>query len=307
MTVVSMSKLHGLGNDFLVALEEIEVEAALASSDVRPDRATDGDRLGRLAAAMCDRHRGIGADGLIVARRPTSTGTVAMELRNADGKRAETSGNGLRCFAHALLGADAVAGSSIAVETDAGLRRCTLRAPAGASFGAATISVEMGEIAVVECSDEVVPEESWHGFGGSRPSEQWRAWRVDAGNPHLVLFAESICGIDMAAVGRDLGAAVAGGQNVEVVALCENPGEIALAVFERGVGVTLACGTGSVAAAAALRSAGLVPDDVVVSNPGGEVSVELSGPAAKPESVLTGPSVMIGTVSVQTDALVGMS
>ena len=225
MPDLTLAKLHALGNDFLVLI------------DGRGDQPADAE----LARALCDRTRGVGADGLI---RSTlrADGSATMELYNADGSRAEMSGNGISCLAQALSDAGLASGEEIVVETDAGRR--TVRLEGGRA------TVDMGDVVLKEEGD---------GF------------LVDVGNPHLVLKDE---GQDLEALGRahpDL--------NVELV-LPAGGGEIVMRVHERGVGVTDACGTGAVASAAAGREWGLSGDRTVVRQPGGHAEVDLSGPTA---------------------------
>jgi diaminopimelate epimerase len=276
MSVLTMVKYHGLGNDFLVALDGRGLDAAggelAGDTPAEPgsSRPTAGaDHVGELARALCDRHTGIGADGLLVLRAAVSGGDVRMELRNADGSRAETSGNGLRCFALAVIEAALVSGPEVAIETDAGVRRAVLGRRDGP--GCADVSVEMGRLRVLSLTplaDELLP--------GS-VALPWPAWFVDAGNPHLVLLAPCMEGVLIEAIGPTLEKMRSGGQNVEIVTRGPGTGELSLAVWERGVGVTLACGTGSVAAAAALYSAGISADRVLVHNPGGTAEVIVSG------------------------------
>ena len=192
-----------------------------------------------------------------------------MELRNADGSRAETSGNGLRCFALAVVRTGLVDGPEVYIETDAGLREAVLRSQDRP--GCADVSVEMGRLLVTPLSplaDGALP--------GS-VAQPWPAWFVDAGNPHLVVLAPCLEGVAMAEVGPRLEAGRPGGQNVEIVACEPGKEDLSLVVWERGAGVTLACGSGSVAAAAALHAAGLCNDQVRVHNPGGMAEVVLSG------------------------------
>ncbi len=115
MTSLTLAKHHGLGNDFLILLDL--------------DATTPIDAA--VARALCDRHRGIGADGLIRATRPDpadDSAALTFELRNADGSPAEMSGNGLRCLAHAALDAGLVyAGQPFVVATGAGPRPVTVR------------------------------------------------------------------------------------------------------------------------------------------------------------------------------------
>ncbi len=132
-----------------------------------------------------------------------------MELRNADGGRAETSGNGLRCFALSVIEAGLVPGPQVAIETDVGVRQAVV-ASNGAS-GCAEVSVEMGCLKVTSLSpvaDVLLP--------GS-VALPWPAWFVDAGNPHLVLLAPSLHAVAIAEVGPMLERMREGGQNVEIV------------------------------------------------------------------------------------------
>lgn len=270
MSTVSLLKYQALGNDFLVALEP----AGLAPDGV----------LGKeTVRALCDRHLGVGADGLILVHPPSSAEAVAaMELRNADGGRAETSGNGLRCLVLALVDAGRAEDGEVVIETDGG----EVRALVGPELqpGAADVRVSMGRARVRRAAE--------------RPLEGFSAWQVEVGNPHLVLIGASLSGLDIKAIGPGLEAAVPGGQNVEAVARVGDD-LLELAVWERGVGLTTACGSGSVAAAAAARAEGLVGGTVSVDNPGGRLVVELSGGSDEPDAVLSGPARRVARIEVE--------
>jgi len=268
---LQLSKYHGLGNDFLV-LVDLEDRHLLAPSVVRH---------------LCDRRRGVGADGLIRAAAARDGAAVAMELHNADGSRAETSGNGLRCLAQAVLEVGAVAGPDFVVCTPAGPRPVSVGP--GQSPGEVIVRVDMGV-------PQVGPDQSQPGRGRRRT--------VGMGNPHLVLMetatagaelaGEDLAGAELAELGTRMQAGHPDGINIELVTMGPGPGELSIRIWERGVGETLACGTGSVAAAAAARAWGLVGDQLVVHNPGGPLDVDLSGPTA----VLTGPSQKVATIRV---------
>jgi diaminopimelate epimerase len=274
-----LTKHHGLGNDFLIVLD--------------PDAThpLDAER----ARALCDRHTGVGADGVIRAT-PASGGRalVRMELRNADGSPAEMSGNGIRCLGQALLvwwpGVDAGPGGEIAIETDAGLRTLTVHGPEGPAT--VVLSVAMGR-AVVEGE---APE--WTGGPVAR------ALRVGMGNPHLVLDlsaagAEAAADVDLLALGEAANAKIEGGANVHLLtAGAGEAGEgIAIRTYERGVGPTRACGTGACAAAVAARVWGLAGGQVPVAMEGGRAEVTL-GPSADDEVVLRGPATYVGAVEL---------
>ncbi len=253
MRTVNLVKHHGLGNDFLVLVDLDERFA--------------GD-LGELARVACHRRTGVGADGLIRVT-PGRDGAVAtMELRNADGSRAEMSGNGIRCLVQALADAEAGLAGEVVIATDAGPRRCTLH-PEDAP-GRRLVSVEMGEVRVVALDMD-------------------RA-EVDVGNPHLVVRVADTTGADLAALG-----AAHPDRNVELVRPGPGAGEVTMRVHERGVGETLACGTGAVAAAAVARGWELAGNEVTVHMPGGAATVTLDGDAA----TLTGPVERIARVELE--------
>ncbi len=297
MGVLALVKLHGLGNDFLACLDGEALDAAAGELAVSQSGL---DRVAGLAWALCDRHFGIGADGLLVLRDPVSGGDVRMELRNADGGRAETSGNGLRCFALAVIEAGIVSGPAVAIETDAGTRRAAV--VSRGTDGSGDVTVEMGTVRTAR--SEPVAEA---GLPGSR-SLPWPAWSVDAGNPHLVLLAPALGGIALCTIGPELENRRPGGQNVEFVAYEPAKAMISLVVWERGAGATLACGSGSVAAAAALHSAGISPPVVRVHNPGGTAEVSLAGddPLAV-TAQLGGPVQKIARVEIDPRELRGPS
>jgi len=265
--ILRFSKHHGAGNDFLVMVD---------LDDVTP---LDGT----LARALCHRRFGVGADGVI---RILAGGTVAdltMDLRNADGSVAEMTGNGMRCLAQAAVAIGLVDPPTFTVSTLAGVR--TVEYQAGAVPGSATASVDMG---VVE-------------LGPDQPQQfaERRARRVDTGNPHLVLLGPDPMEVDVAELGPRLQAVHPGGINVEFISVGPGPNAITLRVWERGVGETQACGTGSVAAAAAARSWGLVGETIDVHNPGGALQVMLTADGAR----LSGPVQRVAAVEVDVHEL----
>jgi diaminopimelate epimerase len=263
-------KYEALGNDFLLVI----------------DRRGDTPIGPKLAAALCDRHRGIGADGVIRLSESETGEALVFELTNADGSLAETSGNGLRCAALAAWDSGLAASTTLALETTGG----TAIAEVGRrSFAHAEVRVTMGHAAVTE-----IPS----------PLDGRRAFGVRTGNPHLVLLGGAIDEVDLRTVGPQLERAVVGGQNVEVVSV-DDRSHLALAVWERGAGITEACGSGSVASAAAAWSIGLVDDKVEVENPGGTLAVELTGDDVEnPFVILSGPARRIGTITIDLDDFV---
>lgn len=223
--------MHGCGNDFVL----IEGPAKLDPGRVR---------------ALCDRRRGIGADGLIVIT-PGRGGRHLVVVHNADGSVADACGNGYRCVARYLL--DRGNAASCELETPGGIVRAR-RDPAGIAL----------DLAAPELGDTLTLE-----HGGARLP----ARRVRVGNPNVVVFVDDVAGLDLPALAR-AARGEAGPANVEAVAV-RSSSELELRVEERGVGETLACGTGSCAAVAAALADGRLEADrpIGVTLPGGRLMV----------------------------------
>lgn len=247
MATIGISKHEGAGNDFLIMVD-LEDRVGLRVDEV---------------TWLADRHRGIGADGVITVTGPSGGGDVTMQLRNADGSPAEISGNGLRCVAHEVVRAGIVADGSFSVMTGAGLRRVHCDTPEGRR---AWTSADMGVVTVV---DEDLDNHEV---------------TVELGNPHLVVLLDSLDGLDAAHLGQQLQARRPGGINVEWIA--PRGDGLDLVVYERGVGLTLACGSGSCAAAVAARRLGICGDHVELANPGGTLVVDLAGDTARLSGVV---------------------
>jgi len=265
------AKGHGTGNDFVLLSDP---DGALQLSP-------------ELARALCDRHFGIGADGVLRAVRSVVAGVDQpaewfMDYRNADGSLAEMCGNGVRVFARYLIEEGLAEGPELAVATRAGLR--TVRADADGRF-----TVDMGPVQVL-------------GEGAVETGGQLLAGvAISVGNPHLACVIDGpVEAVDLASP-RVLGrVGQAGGVNVEVVRVI-GAREIAMRVHERGSGLTLSCGTGAVAAAAAAAwLAGERPDDWLaepwtVHVPGGTLAVTLDATT----SLLTGPAEIVARGSLE--------
>ncbi len=267
------TKHEGAGNDFLVVLDP-EDRIRLSVGQAR---------------LLAERHHGIGADGIIRVGPPRDGCDLSMHLLNADGGEAEMSGNGIRCLAQAAVDAGLVAPPRFSVSTAAGTRTVEYRP--GEQPGWARASVDMG---VARLGPDQAQE-----FGDRRVRT------VDVGNPHLVLLGPDTAGVDVAELGPKLQASFAGGINVEwITVMRDDEGELLdLRVWERGVGETLACGTGSVAAAAAARSWDAVgPGMVRVRNPGGVLEVTLGDDEGSP-TVLAGPVRKVADVDIHPGML----
>ncbi|MCV7032551.1 diaminopimelate epimerase [Mycobacterium sherrisii] len=271
-------KGHGTENDFVLLPD---LDAALP---LTPQR----------VAALCDRRRGLGADGVL--RITTASAAVAvgvldrlpdgvdggdwyMDYRNADGSVAQMCGNGVRVFAHYLRASGLESRDEFVVGSMAGPRTVTLHHTDATN---ADVTVDMGKANRLGSGEAVV--------GGRR----LRGLAIDVGNPHLAcvdpqLSDAELAVLDVAAPVQFDRAQFPDGVNVEVLTAAVD-GAVRIRVHERGVGETRSCGTGTVAAAvAALADAGADTGTLTVRVPGGDVTVTITDAT----SYLRGPSVLV--------------
>lgn len=259
------TKMHGQGNDFIVA-----GGAGISAAD-----------LPTLSARACDRHRGIGADGLIIV---TESAACAFRMRifNPDGSEPEMCGNGIRCaakfFLEKMTPGNQERGEDgrvvVTVETLAGARKILARFENGI---VGEMTVDMGapilapkDIPVNVDSDRAV------GIEFEAAGRRVTATCVSMGNPHAVIFVdEDPFGMDIS----QLGPAVENHPlfprrtNVEFVKVA-GPGELVMRVWERGAGETLACGTGACATLAAASLNGLSSRSAIIHLAGGDLKIE---------------------------------
>lgn len=266
MTQLTLTKHHGLGNDFLVVFHPGVAD------------------LPALARRVCDRRRGIGADGLLVGE--SAPGYAAqMVLYNADGSRAEMSGNGIRCFAQALAMRRGDTDDQ-RISTDAGDRLVTLTTTADPTLVHA--AVDMGEVAPIsEPAD-------WHAVLADplRPVRH-----LSVGNPHSVVCVDDVHEVDLVALGR-----IVPYVNLEVIEAGPEPHGITMRVHERGAGITEACGTGACASAWAAHEWGLVAaatEEIVVHMDGGDAKVRLHHPSPG-RVTLVGPAQYVATITIDS-------
>ncbi len=275
---MKFAKGHGTQNDF-VLLPDLDARLALAPPAV---------------AALCDRRRGLGADGVL--RVTTAGAAVAgggldrlpdgvapgdwyLDYRNADGSVAQMCGNGARVFAHYLRAAGLESRDEFVIGSLAGPRPVTVH---HADATHADITVDMGKANRLGIGEAIV---------GGRP---FAGLAIDVGNPHLACVDADLTAEGLAAV--DVGAPVSfdadqfpDGVTVEILT-APHGGAVSMRVHERGVGETRSCGTGTVAAAvAALAFTGTVTGTLQVRIPGGEVTVTIT----EATSCLRGPSVLV--------------
>ena len=265
-------KYHGTGNDF-VMFEDLQGVRLLTAE---------------LAIALCDRHTGIGADGVI--RVGSSEGSdFFMDHRNADGSLAQMCGNGIRCLAKLVFDRRLAARTELRVGTRSGIKTLRLQVDEGV---VTSVSVGMGRArfdrgALPMAGD---PDEPFIGEPFEVDGRTFKATALSMGNPHLVLFVEEDPDdVDVHRIGPlvEHDERFPEGTNVEFVAV-QGDG-VKVRVWERGVGETMACGTGACAAVVASNEAGLVPRSAPARFPGGVLQIDrlpddevsLTGPAER--------------------------
>jgi diaminopimelate epimerase len=281
VTAIEFAKGHGTGNDFVIV----------------PDLADERPLKPSTVAALCDRHRGVGGDGLLRVVPAESAGAEDgspqwfMDYCNADGSIAEMCGNGIRVFARYLLEQGLASGPEIPIATRAGVK--TVRA---AGDG---LTVDMGPALFGRASEATVDGAVYTGQA------------VSMGNPHLVCFLDDPADLDTLdlhrapSFDREL---FPDGVNVEFVQLDATPGRprregeaphVRMRVHERGVGETLSCGTGACAVAAAvLRHTGDGTGRCRVDLPGGTLTMDVSDDTV----LMTGPAVIVAHGTVRLPA-----
>ncbi|MHB8507751.1 MAG: diaminopimelate epimerase [Candidatus Dormibacteria bacterium] len=267
--ILSFHKIQGAGNDFIVVNEPTSPAADWPV----------------LARRLCDRHRGIGADGILLVG-PSQVADLRMRLFNADGSEAEMCGNGVRCTAKYALDSGLAPGPELTWETGAGPVSTVVTSNHGTS---ARVRVDMGlprlrpaEIPVT-ATGEAVLEGAFEVAGGSI-----ELTCVSMGNPHAVAFVTSVADFPLERIGPEIEHSVRFPRrtNFEIVEVV-SPEHYRVRVWERGVGETQACGTGACAVAVAARLVRNAPEVLQVELPGGclEISWErgqsvfMTGPA----------------------------
>ena len=249
------TKMQGLGNDYLYVYgEPVEPEA--------------------LSVKLSDRHFGPGSDGMIWIS-PSETADFRMRIFNADGSEAKMCGNGIRCLGKYVYDKGYTKKTTLRVETLAGIKTLELHLKEGRVD---TVTVDMGRAAVS-------PELHLHMVRGAVDCTP-----VDMGNPHAVIFTEDAEAAPLTELGPKIEkhAAFPGGVNVEFLQVL-GKNDLRMRVWERGSGVTLACGTGACASTAAACARGLCPygEPIRVKLDGGTLTVEVSQTG---EVRMTGPA-----------------
>ena len=266
------TKMHGLGNDYVCI-------------NCFRERVEDPPGFAR---TLCDRHYGIGADGLILIC-PSKVSDFKMEIYNSDGSVAGMCGNGIRCLGKYVYDYRLTGKETLSIETKSGIRNMHLHIQDGKACGA---MVDMG---VPRLNAHSIPILSEKDLVINDPIEvqkkNYRMTGISMGNPNAVIFLEEINGISLEETGRELEfhPRFPERANIEFCHVTARD-RMEIRVWERGVGETLACGTGACAAVVASVLNDLTDEEVIVKLLGGELSVRwdrevnhvfLEGPAVK--------------------------
>lgn len=279
--LVNFTKMHGLGNDFIIVNLFTEPNS----------------NYQRLSRELCDRRFGIGADGIILIAPPEGKDNqLKMVIYNSDGSEANMCGNGMRCFARYAYEKGLVSTPEFRVETRGGIIIPKVRVVNGELSG---VRVNMGkprfkaeEVPVKLEGEEIINHEI---------SIKGTAYKINAismGNPHCVIFCEDVNSIPLETVGPGIETDPLFPSKVNVeFAQVLNRREIRMRVWERGAGITLACGTGACATAIAAAKNGLTDREVTVHLPGGDLFIEW---AEDGRVYMTGPAVYVYTGKIET-------
>lgn len=282
-TPIQFVKMQGAGNDY------VYVDCFVQPAPVDP---------AALAPRIADRHFGVGGDGLVLVL-PSDTAAVRMRMFNADGSESEMCGNGVRCVAHLAVAHGHAAEGTVAVETGRGVLTLQVRR---SGLRGSTVTVGMGEpiLAAPQIPVALSPDAGGRLLDADcpalGPAEPW--WReagldprmtcVSMGNPHAVFFCGDVAAVPLERIGPIIERHPIFPRriNVHFVQVLA-PDRVRMRTWERGSGITMACGTGASAVCVAGLLTGRTGPKIVADVPGGSLTLEWSGAG---EVFMTGPA-----------------
>jgi diaminopimelate epimerase len=282
---MNFTKLQGAGNDFVL----------IETADIARN-------WSQLAASICNRHFGVGADGLILLM-PSNVADYKMRIFNADGSEAEACGNGLRCLVRYVLERGLLANQGakeLLIKTVAGIRIAKIIEVSGrpaeirVSLGVPKFEAKDIPVVIKEGSTGLVDIKSMLGYTVTVGNRKLKLNFVSMGNPHAIhLSSQAVASFPLAHLGPRVEHHKMFPQrtNFEVAKVLSRE-QIEARVWERGVGETQACGSGAAAVAVAAQLNGLVDDRVTIALPGGNLEVAWDGTG---EVFLGGPAEMVFT------------
>ena len=260
-------KMQGAGNDFVLVDGRAGVEADWPA----------------LARAMCDRHFGVGADGLLLIRS-SNVADFRMLMWNQDGSESEMCGNGIRCFGRYLFDGLVAAREFLEVETGAGLLTIRTRADGWLEVGMGRPALNGRDVPVLSDREPVLDL--------SLPQLGLAVTCVSMGNPHAIQFVDDVDAVDLAKLGPLVEHDPFFPRRVNFhVCQVKSRTQLRMRSWERGAGLTLSCGTGAAATAVAAQLHGFIDQTVRVAVPGGELEVAWAGGSA--DVLMSGPAVYV--------------
>lgn len=258
-TTLNFTKMHGLGNDYVVIDE--------SKGEIIPE-----EKKASVAEELCNRRFSVGADGVIFIDPSTKDADIRFRIFNADGSEAEMCGNGIRCFSKFVYENKILPSEKMLVETMTDIKELLLTVDQGivtsirvdmgkATFKPEKIPMDTGEREFLD--EEMVVDET-----------PLKMTVLSVGNPHAVIFSDDIKSVSLERIGPKIEYHPAFPQriNAHFVRIIGRD-EIEMITWERGTGVTLACGTGATSSVLAGYKLGLLDEDVLVHLPGGELHV----------------------------------
>jgi diaminopimelate epimerase len=270
-------KMHGLGNDFILF-------------DGRSEKIEDID-WGNYVPKLCDRNFGIGADGVVLLLPREGHPDLEMRIFNPDGSEPEMCGNALRCLAKYVYDTSEDKKEVFSVQTKAGVKLPVVEPEKG---HVKAVEIDMGEPILQRSAipmsgadqDKVVGEEL------EIDGKKYKYTAVSMGNPHVVIKVDNVAMVPIAELGPKIEnhSLFPNKANVEFITI-KNPKEVEMRVWERGVGETMACGTGASAVLVAGVLEGLLEREVVIHLPGGDLEVEWD--SEKNRVLMTGPAATV--------------
>ncbi|MGZ6008738.1 MAG: diaminopimelate epimerase [Rhizomicrobium sp.] len=275
--MTSFRKMHGLGNDFVVF-----------------DARTQGCALDTATArAVADRRFGIGCDQVIVIENGNSEFDAVMKIQNADGGEVESCGNAARCVARLLM--EETGSDTVRIDTIGGALVCS-------DAGSGLITVDMGAPKLMWNEVPLAKAADTNMFHLNVDGTNHVASAVSVGNPHVVLFVDDADAAPVASLGARIETHPMFPQrtNVEFVSVHRDD-KLRMRVWERGVGITSACGTGACATAVAAFRRGLTGRKVEILLDGGTMRIELR--ESDDHVLMTGPATLVFTGDIDLEAL----
>lgn len=270
------TKMHGLGNDYIYFNV---IDHPLPNPNA-------------LSVTLSDRHKGIGGDGIVLIGS-SQKGDFSMRIFNADGSEAKMCGNASRCIGKYLYDKGLTDKKVIRLDTLSGIK--TLNLHVDDTNKVDTVDVDMGEGKLLNLPDGTIERDTVTAFG-----QKFTATAIDMGNPHLVLFVNNAETVDVANIGASLetNPKFPGGINVEFVQVIDR-NHIRMRVWERGSGITKACGTGACASAVACAMANLTePEKCIVKMDGGDLKIMYSTYTKQVKMSGTANTVFEGDVTI---------